>query len=124
MSRFDEYFLMKPADVLDYARERLAIFDPKADLECKEIGDGNLNYIFRVWDKNSDTSVIIKQAGHYARISDAFKLSPDRNRIETEMLQLEGKLAPGLVPSFTSLMKSWHAVRWKTCLTMSSCVAL
>ncbi len=98
MSRFDEYFLMKPADVLDYARERLAIFDPKADLECKEIGDGNLNYIFRVWDKNSDTSVIIKQAGHYARISDAFKLSPDRNRIETEMLQLEGKLAPGLVP--------------------------
>ena len=98
MSKFDEYFLMKPADVIDYARERLDIFDKKADLESKEIGDGNLNYIFRVWDNNSDKSVIIKQAGHYARISDAFKLSPDRNRIEAEMLILEGKLAPGLVP--------------------------
>lgn len=98
MSRFDTYFLMKTADVLDYARERLDLFDKNADLECKEIGDGNLNYIFRVWDKNSDKSVIIKQAGNYARISDAFKLSPDRNRIESEMLQLEYKLAPGLVP--------------------------
>jgi len=98
MSRFDTYFLMKPNDVLDYARERLDLFDSSADLECKEIGDGNLNYIFRVWDKKSNKSVIIKQAGNYARISDAFKLSPDRNRIESEMLQLEHKLAPGLVP--------------------------
>ncbi len=98
MSRFDTYFLMKTNDVLEYAREQLDLFDANADLECKEIGDGNLNYIFRVWDKKSNKSVIIKQAGNYARISDDFKLSPDRNRIESEMLQLEYKLAPGLVP--------------------------
>jgi 5-methylthioribose kinase len=98
MSRYDEYFLMKPADVIGYAREKLNVFDADADLDCKEIGDGNLNYVFRVWDRRSSKSVIIKQAGPAARISDAFRLSTDRNRIESEVLDLEGRLAPGLVP--------------------------
>jgi len=98
MSKFDTYFLMKAEDVIEYAKEKLDIFDEGAELECKEIGDGNINYIFRVWDKNSEKSVIIKQAGYTARISDAFKLSTDRNRIEAEILRLEDKLAPGLVP--------------------------
>jgi len=98
MSKYDKYFLMKSEDVIEYAKEKLNIFDSSADLECKEIGDGNLNYVFRVWDNNSPKSVIVKQAGDTARISDDFKLSTDRNRIEAEILQLEGKLAPGLVP--------------------------
>jgi 5-methylthioribose kinase len=98
MSRFDTYFLMKPADVVEYAREKLDLFAPDAELEGKEIGDGNINYIFRVWDKKNGTSVIIKQAGHTARISDAFVLSTDRTRIEADILQLEHELAPGLVP--------------------------
>lgn len=98
MSKFNKYFLMKPEDVIEYVKEKLEFFDKDADLECKEIGDGNINYIFRVWDKNSGKSVVIKQAGDTARISDEFKLSTDRNRIEAEVLQLEGKLAPGLVP--------------------------
>jgi len=98
MSRFDQYFLMKPEDVIEYAKTELDIFSTSADLQCVEIGDGNINYIFRVWDKNSDRSVVIKQAGVTARISDAFVLSTDRNRIESEILILEDKLAPGLVP--------------------------
>ncbi len=98
MSRFDSYFLMKPSDVVEYAREKLDFFAPDSDLEGKEIGDGNINYIFRVWDKKSGKSVIIKQAGHTARISDAFVLSTDRTRIEAEILKLEHDLAPGLVP--------------------------
>ncbi|MDO9087631.1 MAG: S-methyl-5-thioribose kinase [Anaerolineaceae bacterium] len=98
MSRFDTYFLMKPADVAEYAKEKLDLFPPNADLDCVEIGDGNINYIFKVWDKNDSKSVIIKQAGPTARISDAFVLSTDRTRIEAEILILENKLAPGLVP--------------------------
>ncbi len=98
MSKFDKYFLMKPEEVIEYAKEKLNVFKPEDELECKEIGDGNLNYVFRVWSKNSPRSVIIKQAGDTARISDDFKLSTDRNRIEAEILQLEGELAPGLVP--------------------------
>lgn len=98
MSRFNTYFLMDTADVVEYVKEKLTIFDKNADLECKEIGDGNINYVFRVWDNNSGKSVIIKQAGETARISDEFKLSTDRIRIESNILQLEGELAPGLVP--------------------------
>jgi 5-methylthioribose kinase len=89
---------MKPADVAEYAKEKLDVFPPNAELDCVEIGDGNINYIFKVWDKNDSQSVIIKQAGPTARISDAFVLSTDRTRIEAEILILENKLAPGLVP--------------------------
>ena len=99
MARFDSYFLMKPADAAEYARDRLGWFDGDADLSATEIGDGNLNYIFRVVDWRGGRSIVIKQAGHTARISDAFKLSLDRNRIEYDILKLEGELAPGLVPA-------------------------
>jgi 5-methylthioribose kinase len=98
VSRFNDYFLMNPADVVEYVKEKLTLFKEDAELSCKEIGDGNLNYVFRVVDEKNDDSVIVKQAGHTARISDDFKLSTDRIRIEANVLQLEEKLAPGLVP--------------------------
>ena len=78
--------------------EKLSMFEDAQRLQCKEIGDGNLNYVFRVWDEEKGTSVIVKQAGDTARISDEFKLSTNRIRIESDVLQLEGKLAPRLVP--------------------------
>lgn len=89
---------MKAEDVIEYVKEKLDIFNAEDELECREIGDGNLNYVFRIWDKKSSKSVIVKQAGDTARISDEFKLSTDRNRIEAEILKLEGRLAKGLVP--------------------------
>jgi len=85
-------------DVAKYAHERLTIFDPLVQLDVTEIGDGNVNYIFRVFEAQSGKSVVIKQAGPTARISDAFVLSTARARIEANMLRLENKLAPGLVP--------------------------
>jgi 5-methylthioribose kinase len=98
VASFDTYFLMKAADAAEYARTKLEGFDAGAALESKEIGDGNLNYIFRVVDRKSGRSVVIKQAGATARISDDFKLAKDRNRIEYDILKLEAELAPGLVP--------------------------
>ena len=92
------YFTMNEQNVIQYAKSRLDFFDEFAELTCKEIGDGNLNYVFRLVDAKSGKSVIVKQAGPVARISDDFKLSPDRNRIESEILSLQGKLAPGFVP--------------------------
>lgn len=92
------YFVMKEDDVVVYAKNDLDYFDSDADLSCQEIGDGNLNYIFRVVDRKSGRSVIIKQAGPVARISDEFKVSTDRNRIESEILKYQFELADGLVP--------------------------
>lgn len=96
------YFTMSEQDAVDYIKTKLDIFDKNAELTCREIGDGNLNYVFRVVDENSGKSIIIKQAGPVARISDAFKLSPDRNRIESDILKLQGELAPGFVPEVYS----------------------
>jgi len=99
MSNFTlAYFTMTEEQALEYARTIQDFFPAHAALACQEIGDGNINYVFRVTDVEGKKSLIIKQAGPTARISAEFKLSPDRNRIETEILQLHSKLAPGLVP--------------------------
>ena len=92
------YFTMKESEAIQYAQTMLDYFDANAQLHCKEIGDGNLNYVFRVIDDKTGKSIIIKQAGPVARISEEFKLSTDRNRIEYEILKLQHELAPGLVP--------------------------
>ncbi len=98
MSRFETYFLMKTEDIEAYVQEKLAFFPADATIDCKEIGDGNLNYVFRLVDKNTGKSVIVKQAGEVTRISADMKLSTDRGRIEANILKIQGQYAPGLVP--------------------------
>ncbi len=98
MSKFDTYFLMGVEDAIEYALLKLPQKNwDAATMQCREIGDGNLNFVFRVYDAKG-SSVIIKQAGTTARISDDMVLDPDRNRIESEILLLQGELAPGYAP--------------------------
>ncbi|MDO4764849.1 MAG: S-methyl-5-thioribose kinase [Eubacteriales bacterium] len=98
MSRFDTYFLMHTQDIADYVAEKLAFFPPEADLECKEIGDGNLNYVFRLKDRKTGKSIIVKQAGEAIRIDPNMHVSTDRGRIEAMILKIQNQYAPGLVP--------------------------
>ena len=98
MSRFDKYFLMNAQDVIAYTAEKIPQLDwDRETMQSREIGDGNLNYVFRVWDAKGH-SVIIKHAGESLRISADMHVSTDRNRIESEILQLEERYAPGMVP--------------------------
>ena len=90
--------VLTPAEASRWAAENLPLFAPGAVLESAEIGDGNLNYLFRVVDPASGTSVVLKQSGDTARISDQFKVSPDRNRIEYQILKRYNELVPALVP--------------------------
>ena len=54
MPRYDTYFLMKEADVIDYVQTKYpGHFDKDAALTVKEIGDGNLNYVFRVVEEKT-----------------------------------------------------------------------
>lgn len=98
MSVFNQYFLMKESDVILYVQEKIHFFEDDSILSCKEIGDGNLNYVFRISDAKSGRSVIVKQAGDQLRISKEMTLTRDRGRIEANILKLQGKLCPGLVP--------------------------
>lgn len=99
MEKFKTYFLMKEADVIEYIKYKLPdYFDKDANLVAKEIGDGNLNYVFRITDKNTDKTIIVKQAGEHLRISDKLSLSTKRGQLEADTLLLYSKLAPSFVP--------------------------
>ncbi|MFL8887868.1 S-methyl-5-thioribose kinase [Helcococcus kunzii] len=82
--------------ILDYIFENLDIFENRENVEIKEVGDGNVNYIFRV--KDDKKSVIVKFSDDYIRGSTTRKLSSARSKIETEILNYQWKLSNGLVP--------------------------
>ncbi len=97
MSDFREFFLMSAEDVKRYAAEVLHCFAPDEPTACSEIGDGNINYVFRVVSLADGHSVVVKQADRRIR-SSGRALDIYRNKIEAAILQYEGELAPGLVP--------------------------
>lgn len=99
VAMFSIYQLLNEETVLAYIKEKLPEFRDAQEVSVKEIGDGNLNYVYRIKNEESGHTIILKQAGDTARISDEFKLSPDRNRIETEALTLQGSFIPELVPT-------------------------
>ena len=98
MSDYTTYFLMKPDDVPNYVQSKLSYFPNNSNLVCNEIGDGNINYVFRVCDESSGKSIIVKQAGLETRIKPDLGISTDRGRIEYEILTIQNSYAPGLVP--------------------------
>src|SRR5439155_27297228 len=99
----DSYYALDEHTVIEYMRVCPAIHDllaPDEPLICEEIGDGNLNLIFRVRsERDRARSVIVKQALPYVRlVGESWPLSPTRARIESDALALEGRLCPDLVP--------------------------
>lgn len=98
MSDYQSYFLMKPEEAADYVQAKLNFFPEGHRLSGKEIGDGNINYVFRVVDEDTGKSVIVKQAGLKTRIEPDLGVSTDRGRIEAKILKIENSYAPGLVP--------------------------
>jgi 5-methylthioribose kinase len=99
----DGYYALDERTAVAYVRACAAIqtlFAADEPLICEEIGDGNLNLIFRVISAHDRTrSVIVKQALPYVRlVGESWPLSPERARIESDALALQAQLCPGLVP--------------------------
>jgi len=93
-----KYKAFTNSEAIEYAKQ-LNLFKSGADIESNEIGDGNLNMVFRLVDKNSKSSIIFKQALPYARcVGESWPLTLDRARIESEALIIQGQLCPDLVP--------------------------
>jgi 5-methylthioribose kinase len=79
--------------------KQLHLFHEDAELTTEEIGDGNLNLVFRVKDQESSKSVIIKQALPYAKVvGESWPLTLKRAKIEADALKLFKELAPEFVP--------------------------
>ncbi|MFY4776802.1 S-methyl-5-thioribose kinase [Metabacillus sp. RGM 3146] len=79
---------------------RLRLFDEGSVLECKEIGDGNLNLVFHIVNQKTGKGIIIKQALPYAKVvGESWPLSLDRARIESSALLKQAQFVKELVPA-------------------------
>lgn len=105
------YTPLDESTAAEYARSKTTVFVDGAQLACKEIGDGNLNMVFRVTDTaDAARSVIIKQSLPYARIDDSISAPLDRARIESEMLVLHDRYCPGLAPKIHDYDREMYAI--------------
>ncbi|MDQ0087103.1 5-methylthioribose kinase [Paenibacillus anaericanus] len=94
-----QYYPLSLENAIVYARSIPDFFTADANLRCEEIGDGNLNLVFKIEDPISAKSLIVKQALPYAKVvGESWPLSLDRARIEREALVIQHTLCPDLVP--------------------------
>lgn len=105
-----KYEALTEETAIAYARDNTDVFAAGAKLSCKEIGDGNLNMVFRVVDEAGGTSVIVKQSLPYARIDDSIKAPLERATIESEMLILHDRNCPGLAPKIHYYDRDMYAI--------------
>ena len=94
--KYQEHFLLDCDEVIFYVKEK-NLFSENADLTVKEIGDGNINYIFKVENKIDGKSIVLKQADKLLR-SSGRPLDLTRSKIEANILRIENDLAPHFVP--------------------------
>lgn len=78
---------------------RLGLFQEDALLSCQEIGDGNLNLVFRIVNERTNDSIIIKQALPYAKVvGESWPLTLKRATIESQALRTFASYVPQYVP--------------------------
>lgn len=90
-----QYRTFTAADAVEYAREFGGVDDPASLVEAEEIGDGNLNLVFKIFDRQGNSRVIVKQALPYVRcVGESWPLTLDRARLEAETLVEHYKYCP------------------------------
>jgi 5-methylthioribose kinase len=88
------------ADYVNNLAIRNKFFAAEDQLEAKDLADGNVNLVFRVFAKNNPKkSLIVKQALPYARRYPDFKMPLQRAQLEFNVLTEHNKLAPSLAPA-------------------------
>ena len=97
------YQVLDQNSVCDYLRSIPTVVEALGNvdsLDVAEIGDGNLNFVYRVSNSNdASRSVILKQAVPYFRlVGEEWPLSRDRMTYEIRALTLYNKLVPDFVP--------------------------
>ena len=93
----DSYKELTIESAISYAKS-IHIFSESAAITGEEIGDGNLNYVFRLKDQDGK-SIILKQALPYAKVvGESWPLTIKRALLEALALQKHGEFVPDLVP--------------------------
>lgn len=109
MKKYNEHFLMDINTVKQYVIDSLDYFEDRENLVAEEIGDGNINYVFKVYDKLTKKSLVVKQADKLLR-SSGRPLDLNRNKIEAEILKIESELALGFVPKIYDYNENMYAL--------------
>ena len=92
-----EQYLLDTTTVKTYLTEKLGLFHADEPLIAEEIGDGNINYVFRVRSKVSGKSIIVKQADRLLR-SSGRPLDQTRSKREAEALRIYAARTPQFIP--------------------------
>lgn len=97
------YRILDKDSVREYLRELPAVdaILGDGDLLIEEVGDGNLNYVYKVRNATERSrAVVLKQAVPYLRmVGEEWPLSRERMTYEIRALQLYNELVPDLVPT-------------------------
>ena len=94
-----KYYELTDHLVIEYVKQKVDFFSDDAIFMCQEIGDGNLNLVFRIQDTKNKKSLIVKQAIPYVRAAgESWPLDINRGAIETKILKIQYDLTNGLVP--------------------------
>ncbi|WP_271460147.1 S-methyl-5-thioribose kinase [Pantoea leporis] len=82
-----QYRTFNAADAVEYAQQFGGVDDPSALVSAEEIGDGNLNLVFKIFDNQGRSRVVVKQALPYVRcVGESWPLTLDRARLEAQTL--------------------------------------
>lgn len=115
MTAVQTYFPLDTTTVIEYIQQRPEvrhIFAAGESLTAEEVGDGNLNLVFKVRaEADPSRTVVVKQALPYLRlVGDSWPLPIERAQIEAQALAIEY----GLCPQHTPKVHSFDPVMYAT----------
>ncbi|KPA76722.1 methylthioribose kinase [Leptomonas pyrrhocoris] len=103
----DAYVTLDTTTVIDYVERTLEEWLPlhgEVRLEhgevvaAEEVGDGNLNLVFRLLNVHGVCRAVLKQSLPYVRcVGESWPLTLDRNRLEADTLRSHYRFAPAVV---------------------------
>lgn len=89
------YRIFNADDAVAYAKTYGHYAHPEQLLQADEIGDGNLNLVFKIRDAQGISRLIVKQALPYVRcVGESWPLTTDRARLEAETLLAHHRHSP------------------------------
>ena len=91
----EQYTALTEETIVSYLYN-LGLIDTE-EATVQEVGDGNLNYVFKV--RTADKKLVVKQALPYAKVvGESWPLTLKRATIEANALKKHGEFVPHLVP--------------------------
>lgn len=81
------YYTFTARDAVAYAQQFGGLDDPAGLVDAHEVGDGNLNLVFKIFDRQGVSRIVVKQALPYVRcVGESWPLTLDRARLEAQTL--------------------------------------